>query len=110
MPGSLSAGLSGRFAPQFFPRLAGVAALFARFPTAASLWVHLLAVNVFAARGELLAARGVAGWRLHGGEALAQQPAAVTALLIVLIATTGPVGLAAAAAVRGWRWWVGRQG
>jgi hypothetical protein len=50
LPGSLAEGLSGGFNPQFFPRLAGVAALFARPATAASLWAHLLAVNLFAAR------------------------------------------------------------
>lgn len=106
MPGSLRAGLAGRFAPQFFPRLAGVAALFARPPTSASLWVHLLAVNVFAARGELLASRHVGGWAKPGDPP--PPPAAVTAVLIILIATTGPAGLAAAAAVRGARWWAAR--
>lgn len=50
LPGSLSAGLSGGFNPQFFPSLSGIGQLFARVVTAASLWVHLLAINLFAAR------------------------------------------------------------
>jgi hypothetical protein len=112
MPGSLRAGLAGgKFNPQFFPRLAGVAALFARPVTAASLWVHLLAVNVFAARAELLEGGGGGGAR-GGGEAGGggdRRSPLVTALLIVAIATTGPAGLAAAAGVRGWRWWWGRR-
>lgn len=32
------------------PSLAGICTLFSRWLTAASLWVHLLAVNLFAAR------------------------------------------------------------
>ena len=32
------------------PSLAGICTLFSRWATAASLWVHLLAVNMFAAR------------------------------------------------------------
>lgn len=50
LPGSLSAGLSGGFNPQFFPSLAGIGQLFSRLITSASLWVHLLAINLFAAR------------------------------------------------------------
>jgi hypothetical protein len=51
MPGSLEAGLrAGGFNPQFFPQLSGIQTLFARGATAASLWVHLLAANAFAAR------------------------------------------------------------
>ena len=46
----MSAWATGGFAPQFFPRLEGVMRLFARIATAASLWVHLLAVNLFVAR------------------------------------------------------------
>lgn len=50
-PGSLEAGLSGKgFSPQFFPTLSGIAHLFSRCDvTASSMWLHLLAVNTFAA-------------------------------------------------------------
>ncbi|QDZ17660.1 hypothetical protein HOP50_01g01670 [Chloropicon primus] len=50
-PGSLEAGLtSKRFNPQFFPTLPGIAHLFSRCEiTASSMWLHLLAVNLFAA-------------------------------------------------------------
>lgn len=41
---------TGGFNPQFMPSLAGICTLFSRWLTAASLWVHLLAVNLFAAR------------------------------------------------------------
>jgi len=51
MPGSWSEGLkSGRFAPQFFPTLDGVGALFARPYTAASFLVHAAVANLMAAR------------------------------------------------------------
>jgi len=50
LPGSLADGFKGGFNPQFFPKLSGIVALFSRVPTAASLWVHLLAVDLFAAR------------------------------------------------------------
>ncbi|KAL0018452.1 hypothetical protein WJX77_012398 [Trebouxia sp. C0004] len=55
MPGSLQAGLAvmlaiGKFNPQFFPKLEGIQFLFSQTVTAASLWVHLLAINLFAAR------------------------------------------------------------
>lgn len=50
LPGSLAAGFSGGFNPQFFPSLQGIGQLFSRLITAASLWVHLLAINLFAAR------------------------------------------------------------
>ncbi len=36
--------------PQFFPSLAGIVQLFSRPATAASLWIHLLCINLFAAR------------------------------------------------------------
>lgn len=54
LPGSWAEGLSGGFRPQFFPSLAGISSLFAQATTAASLWVHLLAVNLFAARSFFL--------------------------------------------------------
>lgn len=41
---------AGGFNPQFMPSLTGICTLFSRWLTAASLWVHLLAVNLFAAR------------------------------------------------------------
>ena len=50
LPGNLTDGLRHGWNPQFFPKLDGIVTLFSRVPTAASLWVHLLAVNVFAAR------------------------------------------------------------
>ncbi|EFN59898.1 hypothetical protein CHLNCDRAFT_132919 [Chlorella variabilis] len=50
LPGSLAEGFKGGFNPQFMPSLAGICTLFSRWLTAASLWVHLLAVNLFAAR------------------------------------------------------------
>lgn len=40
---------AGGFKPQFIPSLDGIATLFSRLTTAASLWVHLLAINLFAA-------------------------------------------------------------
>lgn len=50
LPGSWAEGFKGGFNPQFFPSLSGIVTLFSRVPTAASLWVHLLAVDLFAAR------------------------------------------------------------
>lgn len=50
LPGSLADGLENGWSPQFFPKLDGIMTLFSRVPTAASLWVHLLAINVSAAR------------------------------------------------------------
>ena len=41
---------AGGFNPQFFPKLDGIMSLFSRVVTAASLWVHLLAINLFSAR------------------------------------------------------------
>jgi hypothetical protein len=49
LPGSLSEALAtGK--PQFFPTLAGIQSLLSRRATAASAWVHLLAVNAFLGR------------------------------------------------------------
>ena len=42
--------IGGRLTPQWIPKLAGISQLFSRHATAASLWVHLLAINMFAAR------------------------------------------------------------
>lgn len=44
------ANVGGRLAVQFVPKLEGIVHLFSRMPTAASLWVHLLFINLFAAR------------------------------------------------------------
>jgi hypothetical protein len=81
MPGSLSEGLAaGKFAPQFFPTLDGVAALFRRPFTAASFLVHVAVANLVAARAVFWDAslRGV--------------PAAHS---ILLCAVLGPVGVLA---------------
>jgi len=51
--------LPGGFRPQFLPSLAGISILFSRVVTAASLWVHILAINLFAARAAYL--QGEAG-------------------------------------------------
>mmetsp|Transcript_85 Transcript_85/g.265 ORF Transcript_85/g.265 Transcript_85/m.265 type:complete len:255 (-) Transcript_85:56-820(-) len=49
MPGNLQEGMAtGK--PQFFPELSGISTLFSRAVTAASLWVHLLTINLFTAR------------------------------------------------------------
>lgn len=45
---------TGGFRPQFLPSLAGISLLFSRVVTAASLWVHILAINLFAARAAYL--------------------------------------------------------
>lgn len=50
---------AGSFEPQFFPKLQGIQQLFAQTITAASLWVHLLSINLFAARAAYLH-----GWNL----------------------------------------------
>lgn len=42
--------MPGGFKPQFFPSLQGIMRLFSRPVTAASLVVHLLSINLFAAR------------------------------------------------------------
>ena len=54
LPGSLADGFNGSFNPQFFPKLSGIATLFSRLTTAASLWVHVLCINIFAAHSILL--------------------------------------------------------
>lgn len=69
LPGNLADGLKGGFNPQFFPSLAGIVTLFSRVATAASLWVHILAINVFAAReiyldGELLERKKLDSFKL----------------------------------------------
>lgn len=49
LPGSLKDGFSAGFNPQFFPNIKGIATLFSRVTTTASLWVHMLCINIFAA-------------------------------------------------------------
>jgi hypothetical protein len=66
----LACCLPGGFNPQFFPKLSGIAALFSRTLTAASLWLHLLAVNLFAARTAYL--EGGCMGRRRGGRSSEQ--------------------------------------
>lgn len=54
MPGSLEAGLSSGFNPQFFPKLEGIAELFSRPSVAASWLLHVMVINLFAAKTVLL--------------------------------------------------------
>ncbi|EFJ48550.1 hypothetical protein VOLCADRAFT_117581, partial [Volvox carteri f. nagariensis] len=54
MPGSLAAGFSGGFNPQFFPRLEGICTLFSRLGVTASWVLHVLVINLFAGRWCLL--------------------------------------------------------
>ncbi len=49
LPGSLKDGLSSGFNPQFFPNIKGIATLFSRATTTASLWVHVVCINIFSA-------------------------------------------------------------
>jgi hypothetical protein len=100
LPGSLAEGLSaGRFNPQFFPALAGVAELFSRPATAASLWVHLLVINLFAARSiwaRRFLRRGTGG----GGGGAAAAVAAPVAHSVLLAGVAAPLGLLSDAATR----------
>ena len=102
LPGSLAEGLSaGRFNPQFFPALAGVAELFSRPATAASLWVHLLVINLFAARS-IWARRFLRrGTGAGGGGAAAAAPVAHSVLLAGVAAPLGLLSDAATRAVAG---------
>ena len=107
LPGSLAAGLSAGWRPQFFPCLSGVAYLFARPPTAASLAVHLAGVGLLAAReaylrgleeGDRRGGRGERrGWARVGASRLAQ------AVTVLLLAFVGPLGLAVQVGVDGVR-------
>lgn len=51
---SLVRWCAGGFRPQFLPSLSGISLLFSRTVTTASLWVHILAINLFAARAAYL--------------------------------------------------------
>jgi len=51
LPGSLEAGLSGGFNPQFFPQLLGIQQLFQGPATIASIILHILSINLFLGRG-----------------------------------------------------------
>lgn len=116
LPGSLAEGLTrAGWAPQFFPRLGGVAALFARPATAASLAVHLAAVGLLAARSAYMGGlkrrddeAATVGGAPAGGR---QRGPAVRRLLqgpiILLLAFVGPLGLAVQAIVESGRRWVG---
>ncbi|KAK9842571.1 hypothetical protein WJX81_006808 [Elliptochloris bilobata] len=78
LPGSLAEGFKGGFSPQFLPSLSGIQLLFSRVVTAASLWVHIMAINLYAARAVYL-------------QGLAQGvPVRHT---VLLCAVCGPVGL-----------------
>ena len=93
LPGSLAEGLAGgRFNPQFFPALAGVAELFSRPATAASVWVHLLVINLFAARS-IWARKVVRG----GGK---NDDGVFVAHSVLLAGIAAPLGLLADAATR----------
>ena len=93
LPGSLAEGLAGgRFNPQFFPALAGVAELFSRPATAASVWVHLLVINLFAARS-IWARKFVRG----GGK---NDDGVFVAHSVLLAGIAAPLGLLADAATR----------
>ena len=113
LPGSLAEGLSGgRFNPQFFPALAGVAELFSRPATAASVWVHLLVINLFAARSIwarkfLRAGRGGGGGARGGSDGDGDDGGggvggrgAPVALSVLLAGVAAPLGLLADAATR----------
>jgi hypothetical protein len=80
LPGSLEDGFKAGFSPQFFPKLTGIMTLFSRSATAASLWVHILAVNMFVARSVYVGAGS-------GSVGLLRR------LVIVCCATFAPVGL-----------------
>lgn len=49
---------AGNFNPQFMPKLEGIQFLFSQTITAASLWVHILSINLFAARTAYLQGTG----------------------------------------------------
>ena len=88
LPGNLAVGLSGGFKPQFFPSLTGIVTLFSRVATAASLWVHILAINLFAAR-EMYVDGGVKG--VPTGHSL-----------VFCLIFLGPLGLLSHAATVSW--------
>ena len=85
LPGSLQAGLANGWNPQFFPSLVGICTLFSRHITAASLWVHVLAVNVAAARWVYL--QGVDG-------RVSRLTAALGVTMCAVFAPVGIVGVA----------------
>lgn len=100
LPGSLAEGLSGgKWNPQFFPALAGVAELFSRPATALSVWVHLLVINLFAARS-IWARRFSKRRRGEGGKGGKGTGAAPVALSVLLAGVAAPLGLLADAATR----------
>ena len=69
--------VTGGFSPQFFPKLEGIMSLFSRGVTAASLWVHLLAINLFSARTILREGANTLTIICHAGPKLKAQHAAV---------------------------------
>lgn len=66
LPGNLADGLKNGWNPQFFPKLSGIVLLFSRVGTAVSLWVHLLGVNLFAARSIFIDGEWLGGDPLNG--------------------------------------------
>ena len=100
LPGSLAEGLAGgKFNPQFFPALKGVAELFSRPATAASVWVHLLVINLFAARSIWARKFLFSSFRKEAEEETRVVP--VPVLHAVLLAgIAAPLGLLADAATR----------
>ena len=92
LPGSLAEGLAGgRFNPQFCPALTGVAELFSRPATAASVWVHLLVINLFAARSI---------WARKFLKKMEKSERAPVAHSVLLAGVAAPLGLLADAATR----------
>lgn len=109
LPGSLREGLAGgKFNPQFFPALRGVAELFSRPATAASVWVHLLVINVFAARSiwarrylsnrrgkEVATAAAASSSASAASFASASPPSVPVAHSVLLAGVAAPLGLLA---------------
>ena len=78
MPGSLEAGISDGFNPQYFPKLDGIMTLLSRRVTAASAWLHLMCINFFVGKHATIRAlrEGIPVWHT-----------------LALTLLTGPLGL-----------------
>ena len=92
-------GMPGGFKPQFFPNLQGIMRLFSRPVTAASLVVHLLSINLFAARLLYLAGAHDAA-QPHHAHALPfwTEPGSRGALCMQVFAMAFPPGSASSCA------------
>ena len=55
---------------QFIPKLQGICNLFSRVSTVASLWVHLLAINMYATRWIVFDGKALGG---KGNDAMASR-------------------------------------